>query len=408
MHFTASQPAVHYTHDDHIGIRIEEHPAGSQFPEPTKGPSIQPISNTFRPFLAPQDFPKTIQEMVRRDVPQVWLHITSFSNATLLAVAWPHTLMDAIGQQELLRNWSLVLAGREAEVRPILGARSDILQEVQQPDKEEEALLINRNRLGRLGSFMLVARYIWDKLWNPALEVRAMFLPREALSRLRSRAEQQIQQAGPQTSDQASFVSEGDVLTAWATHAVAVTTASRPLTVISFFNARFRLPQCKSAAGIYAQNMTLLTFTFLSAPLARGSLGLIALSHRRHMAEQTTQQQTSCLLRAVRDELENERGLDWFLGEASAIPILVNNLTKANLIKSAEFGPAVVSRGDDKKTRSNPLGTMVMYYNQPVDTSLKSPSSFYMLGKDFADNYWLMGNLYPRTWLQIDEDLRNM
>ncbi|KAF4509338.1 hypothetical protein G6O67_003517 [Ophiocordyceps sinensis] len=182
MHFTASQPAVHYTHDDHIGIRIEEHPAGSQFPEPTKGPSIQPISNTFRPFLAPQDFPKTIQEM----------------------------------------------------------------------------------------------------------------------------------------------------------------------------------------------------------------------------------QQTSCLLRAVRDELENERGLDWFLGEASAIPILVNNLTKANLIKSAEFGPAVVSRGDDKKTRSNPLGTMVMYYNQPVDTSLKSPSSFYMLGKDFADNYWLMGNLYPRTWLQIDEDLRNM
>ncbi|RDA87076.1 hypothetical protein CP532_0187 [Ophiocordyceps camponoti-leonardi (nom. inval.)] len=407
--FSVDRPAVTFTHDHLSDLSIEHHPIACRFPQPTDGPSIHPISDV-RPFLAPRDYPKTLQDMISRDLPQISLHITSFSDATLVAVAWPHTLMDAIGQQALLRSWSLVLAGREQEVPPVLGARKDILEELEEEESEEEreSLALERNRLGLFGSVAMIARFKWDRFWSPSLELRAIYLPGKILRSLQAKAQKQIREYSQ--DDDGSFVSEGDVLTAWIAQAISQSRPGppRPLTLVSFFNARYRLPRLRAeTGGVYAQNMTQMSFTFCSPQLAGGELGLLALHHRRQMAEQTSPRQTLSQLRTMRRGIEKGK-FDVFFGEANALPVFYNNLAKVDLLKAVDFGPAVLSQGDCRDSRSNPPGTMIMYYNQPVDGSLGGPSSFYMLGKDYADNYWLMGNLLPQAWTRVEEELRRM
>ncbi|PFH59002.1 hypothetical protein XA68_12931 [Ophiocordyceps unilateralis] len=408
--FSASRPAVSFSHNDFSGVPIEEHPIACRFPEPTIEPSIQPIRD-FGPFLAPQGYPKTIEEMISRRLPQISLHVTSFRNATLVALAWPHTLMDAIGHQELLRGWSLVLAGREHHVPPLLGARKDILKELEdeEGETEREPFALKRHRIGRLGIFALLARFLWDKFWSAPLELRAIYLPTKALARLQSTAQQQIDQLAKDTKH-GSFVSEGDVLTAWTAQAIAQTRPGlRPVTLVNFFNLRYRLPRLRDeASGVYIQNMTQMNYTFCSPQLARGALGHLALQNRRQLVEQTSTQQSLSLMRSMRQRLEAGKGLNVFYGETNALPIFCNNLTKVDLIKAADFAPAVLTRGDCKENRVNPPGTMIMYYNQLVEETTRGPDCVYVLGKDYGGNYWLLGNLLPQTWTRLDEDLQKL
>jgi hypothetical protein len=50
--------------------------------------------------------------------------------------------MDVMGQQALLRAWSLVLAGRESEVPPMLGAREDaVCVAADEPEELEEFIV---------------------------------------------------------------------------------------------------------------------------------------------------------------------------------------------------------------------------------------------------------------------------
>ncbi|PHH77081.1 hypothetical protein CDD80_950 [Ophiocordyceps camponoti-rufipedis] len=412
--FSAEHPAVSFSHvTEFFGMPIEEHPIARRFPKPTVEPSIQPVDG-FRSFLAPSDYPKTLQEMISRGLPQISLHITSFSNATLVAVAWPHTLMDAVGQQDLLRSWSFVLAGREEHVPPLLGARNDILKELEdeESEKNREPLAIERHRLGKIGLFAMIARLLWERLRGSPLEMRAIYLPRKIFSRLQREAENQIDQLSKDTN-QSKFISDGDILFAWLAQTVGQSKPGpRPLTIVSFFNARYRLPRLRNElSGVYVQNMTQLSFTLVPSSLVKAPVGHLAVQHRQQLAEQSSKQQTLSLLRTFRRKIETDQLKSTVYGQSNALLMFCNNLTKLDLLKAADFGPAVLSKGECscKETRRlNPPGTMVMYYNQPVDDDLGPLDSFFMLGKDYGDNYWLLGNFQAQTWTKLEQDLKRL
>ncbi|KAJ5104259.1 hypothetical protein N7532_004788 [Penicillium argentinense] len=405
--FTAKQPAVAFTHDI-FDMTIEKHPVACRFPKPTDGPSTQPISSDFQSFVMRPDHPTTIEEMIRQDVPQLSLHITSFSDATLVALTWPHTMMDAAGHQALLHAWSSVLAGQEEEVPLVLGAHKDILEDVSSNyDGDQEEFGPDRMRMRGMGKLKFMFQYLWEEFWNSPRETRVIFLPRNIFVRLQKRIRAEVAESA-HTSDQKSFVSDGDILAAWATRAVASTMPKpRPITIVSFVNARFRLPPLIESRGIYLQNMVLAGYAFLSAHLARGPVGPIALSHRRHLDEQGTEQQTFSLLKTVRQDIESDGSPNVFYGEPHASLMIVNNLTKLGIIKAANFGPAVLSQGDKEESRSNPPGTMVTVQNyfHPVSGG---PNLFCILGKDYGGNYWLQGCLLPRVWEIIEKELEDM
>jgi hypothetical protein len=167
---------VYYTHQA-LDMNIEDHPLAKSLPKATEAPSIQPGPQVFRAFAACEDAPEKLEDFIYQDIPQLSLHITSFNDATLVALLWPHTLMDVMGQQALLHGWSLVLAGRESEVPPMLGAREDALYIATDKSVEQEEFIVGQKQLRGWSMLMFVLRFVWDLLWNQVVETRTIFLP---------------------------------------------------------------------------------------------------------------------------------------------------------------------------------------------------------------------------------------
>jgi hypothetical protein len=117
-------------------MRIQDHQVAGRLPNVTDGPSTHLVSEDFRPFVARPNF-STFEQSVRQNEPQISLHITTFKDATLVALSWPHVLMDASAGKDLLSGWSSVLAGRESDVPVATGAREDILSQAAISEKKE-------------------------------------------------------------------------------------------------------------------------------------------------------------------------------------------------------------------------------------------------------------------------------
>ncbi|KAB8271706.1 hypothetical protein BDV30DRAFT_240184 [Aspergillus minisclerotigenes] len=374
--FTAQQSAVAFTHNT-FDMGIGRHPAACRLPKPTDGPSTQPISDDFWSFIVRADHPATIEEMIRLYVPQLSLHITSFTDATLVTLTWLHTLMDAMGSQALVSAWSSVLAGQDEEVPLVLGTHKDILADLS-PN--------NDTFMGRIVELSPGRKF-----------------PEDTFARLQKRIREEATESA-RTSDQKPFVSDGDILTAWATHTVASSMPEPcPITLVSIVNTRFRLPLLTESGGVYLQNMALAAYAFLSAQLAKGPIGPIALSHRGHLVEQ----QTLGLLKIVRQDIKSAGSPSLFCGDTNASVLFVNNLTKMGLIKAANFGSALLSQGDKRESRSNPPGRMVTFLNY-IHPNWGRVNSLFIAGKDYDGNYWLRGDLPPQAWKIIDKELRDM
>lgn len=383
-------------------MNIGEHHAAGRFPKPTNGPSIQPLSDDFRHFLAREDFPKSIKFMIQQDLPQLSLHITSFSDATLVAVSWPQTLMDAMGLQALLKSWSAVIGDREADVPLMLGPRTDLLFDAQD-SKGEFAL--DKHRLRGRNKIRFGLQFVRDKIRNSTPEMRTIFLPKSSLNRLQMGLGRQEGEPKKPTEEH-PLVGESDILTAWAARAVASTELGlRAVTIGGLLDARPKIPQFAMAKGVHVQNVLTTTSVTIPAEIATGDLGPIARLNNRHLLEQSTESQVRGWLSAMEEELNGGGDGLLLFGPSDAVPMLVNDLTDADYIRVVNFQGAVMRQGEATESRWNPPGTMVMNYHQPLNKSPVWPNCFYMLGKDHGGNYWLMGSLTPQVWDKLEADL---
>ncbi|KAJ5144631.1 hypothetical protein N7448_002023 [Penicillium atrosanguineum] len=393
----------HLTYD----MRLQDHPVARNLPKETDGPSTHPIPSDFRPFIARADFPK-FEEVSQKDIAPIFLHVTSFRDATIAALVWPHVLMDVMGGQALLAAWSSVLAGREEDVPPVLGAREDILQHPAIVADDDDEFILGKSRLTGLSLLIFQLRSLWDMIRSGSRERRVIFLPKASYEKLKIRTRQEVATVAPE-AEPAPFVSESDILTAWATRAIALSEPnSRSIVIMSLLNLRFRIPLLLQSSGVFIQNMVLGTYAFLSSQVAKGPLGPIALGHRQHVTEQGTEQQTRKFLKAVMADIEAGRAPRVLFGNSDSVAVIFNNVIKAELMKTANFGPAVITQGENTETRTNPLGTMVSYFNESLDNTFEGLNIFVMLGKDHAENYWFMGTLLPRAWDVIEEELCNL
>jgi hypothetical protein len=388
---------------------IGDHPLAKTLPKVTEGPSVQSGPQAFRAFAARENAPETLEDFLYTDAPQLSLYITSFNNATLVALSWPHTLMDVMGQQALLRGWCLVLAGREPEVPPMLGAREDaICAAVDTLVEEEEEYSLGRKRLKGWAMAMFGLRFAGDLLLNWVVETRTIFLPKKAVDKLRRQAQGDL--ATEDGGAENHFISEGDVLTAWALRAVATSLPQpRPIAALHALNARFRLSSLVQASGVYVQNMAVAAFTFVSSEVATGPLGPIALENRRHLIEQSTEPQVLAYLRELRREQKSVSDpASMLYCESNALLMPFTNWTRADFFKIIDFSPAIVRAGEIGQSRSNPPGTIVFHYAQSMRQSPTVRNVIVVLGKDYDDNYWLTGTLLPPAWAKIEEDLNRI
>ncbi|KAJ5368014.1 uncharacterized protein N7496_007774 [Penicillium cataractarum] len=399
---------VFFTHDSYE-MRIQDHPLASCLPNATDGPSTHLVSEDFRPFIARPNYPSFVQSVQRRE-PSIALHVSSFKDATLVALSWPHVLMDASAGKALLSGWSSVLAGRESDVPVVTGAREDILLQATASEKLEnsEEFKLEKNCLTGVKLLVFQLRCLWDKFCNQPRQQRALFIPEPVLNKLKAEILQEIENEGRSTQD-VPFASEGDILIAWICQAAASTMPRpRPMVIMSFLDIRPRIPEIRKSTEVFLQNMVLSTYAFLSARTATGSIGAVAVSHRRHFAEQSTEKQTLCFLKRVYRDIDVAKNPRLFFGESTAVPILINNVSKAELIKLVDFGPAVLHQGESSETRKNPVGSMVTYWNEGLERGWSGFNVCWIQGRDHRGNFWMMANLLPRTWAKLEEHLRRL
>ncbi|RSL51099.1 hypothetical protein CEP53_008571 [Fusarium sp. AF-6] len=126
--------------------------------------------------------------------------------------------MDAVGFQAMLKNWSLVMVGRESEVLPLLRAKDDMVYAIAEPPSwteeiQREELHLAQKRISGFKLVLLGLRFLWDLLWQGACQSKSIFLPKVGVAKLmRQASEGMAIMAHP--NKEKPFLREGDVLAA--------------------------------------------------------------------------------------------------------------------------------------------------------------------------------------------------
>lgn len=398
--FTPERPSFTYTHQSHA-MAIEDHPGAKTLPKATSTAAIHRDPDLFRSFGVQQGSPVSMSDRCKQDDPQLSLHIVSFEDATLIFLCFPHTLMDAMGQEALLRAWSLVLSDRpESEIPPMLGAHEDALRAAVDADNIQEDLVQKSMTMFTLLIFAL--NYLWNWIWSERFTERTISLPKIAMDLLRRDARDDL--ASSEQNGE-TFISDGDIIVAWLMRAVASSMPRpRPLTILNMVNARYRLPSLMHAAGVFIQNMAVIAFTSSLPNIAEAPLGISALHHRRMLAEQATEAQILANFREMMRIADAGKYPLRLCGRPNAEIIVVTDWTRAKMFRAADFSSALVAAGDKSPLRQNPPGTMVYQHMATKDSNRPTPSTplFIILGKDHSGGYWIDGALQDSIWNRLD------
>ncbi|GKT82478.1 lysR family regulatory protein [Colletotrichum tofieldiae] len=426
--FTSARPAIRFSHDVH-DFSIKEHNTAKHLPTTTSTPSVQPGVINFYHLGARQDAPRTLEDLLCSDEPGISLHVVSFNDATLVGLLFSHVLFGAAGMQALVEAWSQVLAGREAEVPAIHGARKDILDDVGvETDPEKEPFLLEPRQLKGFRHFRFTLRFLWDIMRRPEIESKILCLPGDFVASLRARAMADLHAMDEKGlgTEEAPFVSEGDVLTAWWTRLVCLARGSnRPVTVLNAVDITGRLKTVFAPGKLYVQNFALGTWTLLSsAEVLKAPLGYVARCFRYDIQTQTTPSQIMAFMRRLRSggRCKNQP----LYGDPNSMLIIFTNWARCKFFECIDFSPAVIPRisqpvmansdiqptddvisaGGDPEKKANATIAEIAYHHSLARTrTVLSRNVFTILGKDLNGNYWISALGHPECWDKLEKEV---
>ncbi|KAJ6780118.1 hypothetical protein PWT90_03831 [Aphanocladium album] len=417
--FSEDRPPLTYSHEDLSDVSIAEHPLGKDLPEVNGADArLCPSGGHFRAFAAAKEFPNNIDGFTApgaEDMPAMSLRVTSFKDATLVAVGVPHLLVDAMALGELLHAWSLVLAGRGDEVPPVLGAHDDALYDAADPAKtkdDEEPWVLQSVYLAGFAFVLFLLRFLWSIVTELTIEAHGVYVPRRVVEKLRADAMADVAaQAKKNGADPTkAWVSEGDVLFAWLCRIVSLGQGGspRPLNAHNALNLRNRLPettpsQGAGGGGVYAKNLITLSYLPVSAAEARGSVGLLAAKYRAALKKQATTVQALWTLRAARASVDAGKDGNVICGAPPTGELLsMTNWLKGDVAGVTDFSPAVVRAGTERK---HVPGKIVYVHSQLHEQSTLIRNTLGVVGKDQDGNLWMQGFFPPRTWAALQKEL---
>ncbi|QPH11848.1 hypothetical protein C2857_003772 [Epichloe festucae Fl1] len=401
--YSHENPACTFFFDDHHDSEIESHPAGKHFSLSSSRAFTQIYPATCRLDMAHPDFPMTVQDVIDRKLPQLVLHILAFYDATIVTISMPSNAMDNASFQSLLKNWSLVLAGRQDEVALVFGPHKDVLQEMVSEAEEKKAVEdVNVWSEG-------ISRYIIPEWWRrrnqPPMQRRMVYIPKvihdEFLGEIRHEMARMLED-----EEQRPIITDAEILLAWMTKLQGGDeNKTRAVAAYNAVNLRHRLSFLRDPSGEYLQMLTIPVCSRLSADDVKESIGHIALHHKRNMDQQTSE---SHLVSFAKSFLEMKRaGNEPFNKPGDAGPagsLDYCNMTPLHLFSAANFGPAVLHCGGFDNPRYNPPGTMTTAYSLEMGTKPKD-SMCHVIGKDSEGHFWMYCQLEPTVWVRLEEEL---
>ncbi|KAI8627728.1 hypothetical protein F5Y19DRAFT_441035 [Xylariaceae sp. FL1651] len=408
--FTPDRPPIRFSHVHH-DMRMDQHHLARRLPKKTGDkPSLHEGCHTFREFSIPTTLPNDIKHYLSTDEPLVCLHITTFADGTLVSITFPHSLTDAMGTSSLIRAWAHVLlqGGCESlDIHPE-GMTNDILASVGSPsDKaaEDTKFVLEDQETRGLSLLALGARFAFDMFARRNIQTKIIYLPANFISHLRQQASKDLKLGSGDEDGGVSFVSDGDIITAWGSRMILSSAPSRGSALIcNVFDMRKRVDGIHwSPTAAYLQNLILPSTTALTADEATTlSVSQLAGRVRKAIVEQTTGPQVRSLMRIARSWFVSPGTMPLFASWDAIRAIFITNWAKARFLDQADFAPAV----EREETRQG-VGTLkpVAYWGTTLSVTDNPRDVFVIYGKDNDGDYWVHGYLRAETWELIQNEL---
>ncbi len=124
------------------------------------------------------------------------------------------------------------------------------------------------------------------------------------------------------------------------------------------------------------------------------SLGALAASTRKSIAEQLTDSQIRCVLRLGRPALTTRSQPSAYFHHDSVL-VVFSNWTKAKFNENVDFAPAVVKVCRPPAEQLVPPGKMSNHLPLIVRQGIATRNTWNIAGKDAEGNYWLVAYVPP-------------
>lgn len=400
--FSPKRPPFSYSHVNY-DIEMAEHPIASRIPKATSRPAVVADTRDFVSLVRRPDGPTKVDDYLYTDEPQLSLHIVSFQDATLVSLSWLHTFLDAMGRKALLDAWTLVLQGRDDEVKDLYGVYEDPLLGLGTRPTEPYRLIGRILSAWKMLVFAILL--VWELLWY-CDETRVVCVPAHFIKEQR----QQVLDEAINWDCEKPFVSEGDVLSAWWTRQCTWHLNHESTCTVMLMNA-FGLRSILANDLLpsnrpYIANASFSVVALISVrDLFHKPLAYAALAVRRSIAELGTREQIEAYA-ALNREAAEAKGNPPLFGDGTMHMFVISNWTKARFF-DVDFSAALVRPGATDGGRSNKMGTPSYVNHLPFCNGfLYSPrNSCPILGKDAEGNYWLVTTLRKGLWDKIEDRL---
>ncbi|OTB04402.1 hypothetical protein M426DRAFT_73416 [Hypoxylon sp. CI-4A] len=403
-HFDEKRPPFTYSHVQH-DMEIGQHPTGRRFPKPTLKPTVLGDPEDLAPLMRRWGAPRRLIGYLYSDLPQLSLHIVSFTDATIVNLSWPHTLLDAMGRKALLDAWIAVLEGRDDDVKPLYGVFEDPLKPL--GTNPQEPYVLTHRRLTPLQALSFFLSYVWTTFfWARGEDTRIVCVPSSHIQCLHKGAQDYLNAQNDPDEKVKPFVSEGDVMSSWITRLALLPfrQTDNTVSIMNAFGLRSVLAKdLLPSTHAYVGNAVAGVYAFLTIQdLFARPLGYAASAVRRSIAEQGTRAQVEA--RAAIDAAAKRRGKSAVYGDSSMLPVMISNWGKAKFFDT-DFSAAVVRPGVDPARRANKIGRPSYIQPNGLVAGIPTRNSFPIVGKDAAGNYWLSGTLQRGFWRRVQEEM---
>lgn len=409
-------------------MEVSEHSIASRFPpiKQTQQSIVYPNDDFLATFARTERAPKTIHEFVKSESPVMSVLVSSFTDATVVGLCWPHILMDGIGFNEFLHNWSLVLAGKEDNVTKIMDINQDLMWEMADPARVDtkEHWALGQHQLRGVDLVRFQLRYLWNAIFRPPPERRMLMISSDAFNRLidntRMDLKNYIEEHG---ESQPAFISEGDILTAWIMKAAnkhKTSQTSRPIVIGQALNLRpylqedlIQTPFVAQAdvdrKGVYISNMVSAVYTLLPPGFLQDQpVYRVAFEQRKALQQQTSNDQVLGLLRHHRETFQQTGKYQPIFGTHDSDLYFVTNAIKLQLQHMIDFSPAIVKDPAEGHSAGIIRSEISSYVSGFQNSNSVFPGIIILKGQDRFGNIWINPTLHQDCWDGVEEEVQKL
>lgn len=375
--------------------------------------------SSFNSITRHENAPNGIEEYLSADIPQIFIHVVTFTDTTLITVTFLHTLFDAMGLSYFFQAWTAVLSGQEEQVPSFLGFDEDILEARTEYVPAEKHVLSTKTFTKFQMAVFILMRW-WETYWYPEIQDKVISIPHIYVQKLREKALQELktQSSSPHTSssskDKDIFISEGDILLSHLSKSLIAALNPNPTTPIlisNVFDTRSILNI--SQQGAYTGNATIPSCTsFTAQSLQSNPTSTTALALRTSLNEQRSPLQV-CAMSSLRKKTLQETGYLPLVGDPRQISITCTNWHRARFFELDFRG----ARGNSGNGLGNGLEGEERRPCRPsyINTAGPSPLGPHVArnlvtvtGRDGVGNWWVQILARASAWGRLEEEVREL